>query len=69
MGKTSLERSHSKVSNFKLTLICLLLAIGFAGVWVGLILIGYNKPLGISVAAVSGVIAFLSFLLVGKFTR
>ena len=44
MAKTDLQKSHSKVSNFKLTLICLILAIGFGALWVGIGLINdYEK--------------------------
>ncbi len=69
MAKTDLEKSHSKASNFKLTLICALLAISVSLVWVGLILIDKNKPLGISISAASAVVALLSFFMVGRFTR
>ncbi len=69
MAKTDLEKSHSKASNFKLTLICALLAISVSLIWVGLILIEKEKALGISIAAVSGVLSILSFLLIGRFTR
>ena len=69
MAKTDLEKSHSKASNFKLTLICALLAISVSLVWVGLILIDRNKPLGISISAASAVVALLSFFMVGRFTR
>ncbi len=69
MVKTDLEKSHSKASNFKLTLICALLAISVSLVFVGLILIDKNKPLGISISAASAVVALLSFFMVGRFTR
>lgn len=69
MAKTDLEKSHSKASNFKLTLICALLAISVSLIWVGLFLIEMEKALGISIAAVSGVLSILSFFLIGRFTR
>lgn len=69
MAKTDLEKSHSKASNFKLTIICALLAISLSAIWVGLILIDKNKPLGISVSSASAVVALLSFFLIGRFTR
>lgn len=69
MAKTSLERSHSKLSNFKLTLICAILAISFAFVWVGLGIVKYNDILGYSVAGVSGVLFIFSFFMIGRFTR
>ena len=69
MGKTDLEKSHSKTSNFKLTFICALLSISLSLVWFGLIFIEKNKALGISVSAASLVVALLSFFLIGRFTR
>ncbi|MBO5542011.1 MAG: hypothetical protein J5936_01120 [Acholeplasmatales bacterium] len=69
MAKTSLEKSHSKTSNFKLTMICALLSISFSLIWVGLIFIEKNKPLGISISAASAVVALFSFFLIGRFTR
>lgn len=69
MAKTDLEKSHSKASNFKLTLICALLSISLSLIWFGLIFIEKNKVLGISISAASAVIALLSFFLIGRFTR
>ncbi len=72
MAKTSLQRSHSVASNFKLTLICLLLAISLSAVWFGIILINHPSVdivIGIVVTAVSAVVALISFLLLSKFTR
>ncbi len=72
MAKSSLERSHSAVSNFKLTLICLLLSIAVSMVWVGVVLItthAVELAIGIVVTAVSAVVALISFLLISKFTR
>jgi len=43
MGKTSLERSHSGVSNFKLTMLALFAIISFNAIFVGLAL--YNAGL------------------------
>ena len=72
MAKSSLERSHSAVSNFKLTLICLLLSIAVSMVWVGVVLItthAVELAVGIVVTAVSAAVALISFLLIRKFTR
>ncbi len=72
MAKSSLERSHSAVSNFKLTLICLLLSIAVSMVWVGVVLItthAVELAVGIVVTAVSAAVALISFLLISKFTR
>ena len=60
MAKTSLEKSHSKASNAKLTLLCLLTAIASTGIWVGIaiiILLANYLVLGICVAAVSAVVS------------
>ena len=69
--KTSLEKSHSKVSNFKLTLICFIATISFSLMWVGLALetIDSYKIFGIILAVCGGVFCALSFLLIAKFTR
>lgn len=69
MAKTSLERSHSKSSNFKLTLICALLSIMFVLLFIGLILIKSHQTLGIILTAVGAVGFIFSFMLVSKFTR
>ncbi|MBQ9415794.1 MAG: hypothetical protein IJU20_03000 [Clostridia bacterium] len=70
MARTSLERSHSKASNFKLTLICLLLTLGVSAVWAGAALLaaGHTMP-GAVAAAAGAVVALVSFLAIGHFTR
>lgn len=67
----SLEKSHSKSSNFKLTMICLMLTIFASIVWVGvaLILNMDSKVLGSIVLGAGGVGTLLFMWLVGKFTR
>ena len=69
MAKTSLEKSHSKASNFKLTMICLLAAISFSLIFVGIAIINKYKTLGIILAAAGGVMTILSYLLISRFTR
>ncbi len=68
---SSLERSHSKSSNFKLTMICFVLAIAVSVVWVGvsLLLNLENKVIGGIILGAGGVVSLLFFWLVGKFTR
>ncbi|MCR5741549.1 MAG: hypothetical protein K6G38_03725 [Gammaproteobacteria bacterium] len=68
--KTSLEKSHSKVSNFKLTLVAFLCAVGVAALWVGLALIK-SDILYISIPLLAGgiILSIFSFMLVAKFTR
>ena len=75
-GKTDLERSHSKASNFKLTMIAFLGALGFAAVWIGVALIlkgtvnGFNViPFGYPTAIAGGVVLLLSYFLIARFTR
>ena len=68
--KSSLERSHSKTSNFKLTLLCILLSLGLSAIWAGtaLLLAGFTY-FGATAAAAGLVMGVLSFLAVGHFTR
>jgi len=69
MPKTSLEKSHSKVSNFKLTMINIIAAISFCLIFVGLILLNFNKILCIGVASSAGIVFLLSCFLISRFTR
>lgn len=69
MAKTSLQKSHSKVSNFKLTLICMILSLGFAVLVVGLGLINEYKEIGATVTTVGGVMSVVGLVLVNGFTR
>ena len=69
--KTSLEKSHSKVSNAKLTLICFIAALAVSILWVGIALIGFEKYkiFGIILAAAGALTTLFSIFLIGKFTR
>lgn len=69
--KTSLEKSHSKVSNFKLTLICFFAALAISVFWVGLALLGNEayRTFGIIASASGLVVSLLFIILIGKFTR
>lgn len=72
MAKTSLEKSHSKASNFKLTLLCLLTAIASTGIWAGVAVIFFLKDLlvlGIIISAITLALTFLCVQLLGKFAR
>lgn len=68
---TSLEKSHSKASNFKLTMICFCLTLAISSLWVGLsmTLNLENKTLGIILLSLGGVGTLLSMFLIGRFTR
>lgn len=67
----SLKKSHSKASNAKLTLLCILTAIAFAVLWVGLGLIGLAdyKTLGIVLTAVGGAVSALGLVGFALFRR
>ena len=72
MGKTSLEKSHSKSSNFKLTMIAFLGALGMAAVWIGVALVvnGVNFLGGGLPMLIGGAVALVvSIFLIGRFTR
>jgi energy-converting hydrogenase Eha subunit E len=69
MGKTSLERSHSKLSNFKLTILALIAIISFNLIFVGLVLLKYNQQLSIIITIVGAVLSVLSFILIRAFVR
>ncbi len=67
--KTSLEKSHSKLSNTKLTFICILLSIGFVFIFAGLALVDSYKAVGITVSLIALVVSLFGLILVQKFTR
>ena len=68
--KTSLERSHSAASNFKLTLLCLILTLGVSAIWAGAVLLLASYTYAGAVLAAAGIVAaFVSFLGVSHFTR
>ena len=69
MAKTDLQKSHSKASNFKLTLICFLTIIFFAILWAGLVLLKVEKTFGIVLTAIGGIGTVLCFLLLNAFSR
>ncbi len=68
---TSLQKSHSKASNFKLTMICLMLTISISAAWIGLSLLLNmdNKTLGSIILGAGGVGTLLFMFLISKFTR
>ena len=66
----SLEKSHSKVSNFKLTLICFLLTLSISAVWVGVsLLLNVDKVFGGIVLGAGAIGTFIFMYLISKFTR
>ena len=69
MPKTDLEKSHSKVSNFKLTCICLLLALGVGILFVGVAMFLKYRTYSIIGIIAGGMLSLFSLLLINKFTR
>ncbi len=73
MTKTSLEKSHSKVSNFKLTLIILCLSLFISLLWLGIFLLTWSKDayfyIGLGVTIGSLILSIFNFILIGRFTR
>jgi hypothetical protein len=67
--KTSLERSHSKSSNAKLTMICFLLSFAVIILWIGIALLKTEKTFGITISIIGLVFTLLNLFLVSKFTR
>lgn len=69
MAKTSLEKSHSKASNFALTCICLLGIIAFGLIFSGLGLLKLYQTYGIICLVVGIVLGIISSILINKFVR
>ena len=67
--KTSLEKSHSKMSNFKLMLISIILSISFPLIWAGVALLKTNKVLGIIIISISSIVTILFTFLMNIFKR
>ena len=69
MKKTDIEKSHSKLSNFNLTLIALLCAISLSLIVVSLSYFGSNLQEGLPIIIGSGVLLLLSLVLLSRFKR
>lgn len=67
--KSSLEKSHSKLSNTKLTLLCLFLCILEAVLWIGVGLLHKYQTLGIILVVIGVILAIPSILLAKNFKR
>ncbi len=67
--KTSLEKSHSKMSNFKLMLISIILSISFPLIWAGVALLKTNQVLGIIIISISSIVTILFTFLMNIFKR
>ena len=69
-NKTSLEKSHSKSSNAKLTLLCLFSVLCFSALWVCLCFLKDDNIAYIIPACIaSAILSFLCLLLFNKFKR
>ena len=69
MAKTSLERSHSKSSNAKLTFICFIGIIAFTLIFLGLGIIKLYQTYGIITLSIGAVLEIISLILINKFVR
>ena len=69
MAKTNLEKSHSKVSNFKLTILCLLTIVFFAVLWYGLITLKMHENFALILTIVGGVGTLACICLLNAFSR
>ncbi len=70
MEKTSLEKSHSKWSNTKLTALCVVATIAVSAFWAFLGLKDYLNQVFFYIAlGITAVLSLLSLLLFNKFKR
>ena len=69
MGKSSIERSHSKISNFKLIILALLAIISFNAIFVGLALYNYNQIISLVCVIAGGALSIILFFLIRAFVR
>lgn len=70
MEKTSLEKSHSKWSNFKLTIVCLFLTISVSAIWSAIVFIKYIPfNIAVIILGVATVVLFFNIFLLVKFKR
>ena len=67
--KTSIEKSHSKLSNFKLTLICLLGILAIFIFWIGIAILNKNMNYGILCLVIGGLSSMIAIILFNKFIR
>ena len=67
--KSDLSKSHSKVSNFKLTLMCILFAIGFGLLFFGLAIALKYQTLGVILICSGCFLSFLMYVFIKAFVR
>jgi len=70
MSKSSLQKSHSVTSNFKLTLVCLLLGLFTSGIWASLFMFNFLPQIYCFIAlGVSSVGTLLFLFVLSRFKR
>ena len=65
----SLKKSHSKLSNGKLTLLCLFTILAFSALWVGLAMLPDYQTFGLIITIISGVLLVLGLFGFNSFKR
>ena len=65
----SLKKSHSKLSNGKLTLLCLVTILASSALWVGLAMLPDYQTLGLIITIISGVLLVLGLFGFNSFKR
>lgn len=71
-NNTSLKKSHSKVSNFKLTLLSLITIIAFSALWIGIALLkyeGFPFSIALILTIAGGVLSLLGLIGFNAFKR
>lgn len=69
-NKTSIEKSHSKWSNFKLTCLCILITLSISSLWIVVCFINYFKLLSLIITvSVSLFALILAIYLLIRFKR
>ncbi len=70
--KTAIEKSHSKSSNAKLTLLCIVTILAFSALWVGLAFLQHPTfplPIAWIITIAGGVVTVLGLLGFNVFKR
>ena len=65
----SLEKSHSKISNFQLTMILIFTLIFVTILWLGIALLALDVKIALALIGVGIIGAFIGVLLINKFRR
>ena len=65
----SLKKSHKKMSNFKLSLICIIGIIAISIFWVGLIILNSANEIGLIMVTFGCIFSLLAMYFIIKFVR